>query len=108
MVGLALMWSLPAEPWALYAGCVLFGLSVGNNITLPPLQLQRSFTRASFALVVGLYSAVAQLGYAITPGLLGLIHDATGSYQAVLLAVIAMQATGAALLLAGQRPARGA
>ncbi len=106
MAGLALMWSLPAEPWALYAGCVLFGLSVGNNITLPPLQLQRSFTRASFALVVGLYSAVAQLGYAVTPGLLGLIHDATGGYQAVLLAVIAMQATGALLLLAGRSQQR--
>jgi MFS family permease len=101
MAGLALMWSLPAAPWALYAGCVLFGLSVGNNITLPPLQLQRSFSRASFALVVGLYSAIAQLGYAVTPGLLGLIHDATGSYQAVLLAVIAMQATGALMLLSG-------
>jgi MFS family permease len=103
IAGLALMAALPAEPWALYTGSVLFGLSVGNNITLPPLQLQRSFTRASFALVVGLYSAIAQLGYAITPGLLGLIHDTLGGYRPVLLAVIAMQATGALILLAQSR-----
>ena len=103
IAGLALMAALPAEPWALYAGSVLFGLSVGNNITLPPLQLQRSFTRASFALVVGLYSAIAQLGYALTPGLLGLIHDTLGGYRPALLAVIAMQATGALILLAQSR-----
>ena len=103
MAGLALMAALPAQPWALYAGCVLFGLSVGNNITLPPLQLQRAFTRASFALTVGLYSAIAQLGYAITPGLLGLIHDTAGGYRPVLLAVIAMQATGALILLTQSR-----
>jgi MFS family permease len=103
IAGLALMAALTAEPWALYTGCILFGLSVGNNITLPPLQLQRAFTRASFALTVGLYSAIAQLGYAITPGLLGLIHDTMGGYRPVLLAVIAMQATGAAILLAQRR-----
>ena len=103
MAGLALMAALPAQPWALYTGCVLFGLSVGNNITLPPLQLQRAFTRASFALTVGLYSAIAQLGYAITPGLLGLIHDTAGGYRPVLLAVIAMQATGTLILLTQSR-----
>jgi len=49
IAGLALMAALPAQPAALYADCVLFGLSVGNNITVPPLQLLRSYGRASFA-----------------------------------------------------------
>jgi MFS family permease len=103
IAGLGLMLARPDAAWALYAGCVLFGLAVGNNITLPPLQMQRSFSRASFTLVVGLYSGLGQLGYALTPGLLGLLHDAAGGYGAVLAAVMAMQALGAAMLLAGRR-----
>jgi len=101
--GLILFIALPSQGWALYLGCVLFGLSVGNNITLPPLLLQHAFGRATFGLVVGLYSAIAQLGYAVTPGLLGIVHDATGGYAAVFVLAIAMQATGALLLLAARR-----
>ena len=103
IAGLGLMWALPDAAWALYAGCVLFGLPVGNNITLPPLQMQRSFSRASFTLVVGLYSGLGQLGNAMTSGLLGLLHDSAGGYGAVLLAVMAMQALGAGMLLATRK-----
>jgi predicted MFS family arabinose efflux permease len=100
MAGLGLMLALPAQPWALYLGCVMFGLWVGNNITLPPLLFQRDFSRASFGLVVGLYSALAQLGYAVVPGVFGLVHDASGGYGAVLALAIALQGTGALVLLA--------
>ena len=102
ITGLALMLAMPNNNAALYLGCVLFGLTVGNNITLPPLMLQIAFTRASFGLVVGLYSALAQLGYAITPGLFGLLHDLAGGYAPVLALAMAMQATGACFLLAGR------
>ena len=101
--GLALIIALPAHKPALYIACVLFGLAVGNNITIPPLLLQRSFTRASFGLAVGLYSALAQVAYAFTPGLFGLLRDATGGYATVLATAIAMQLT-AALLLLSHRP----
>ncbi len=43
-VGLGLLLLLPDRAAALYGGCVLFGLSVGNVITLPALLIQREFT----------------------------------------------------------------
>ena len=101
MAGMALLLALPAQVWALYLACVLFGLTVGNNITLPPLLLQRAFTRGSFGLVVGLYSALAQIAYAATPGGFGALHDFTGGYPAVIAAAMAMQGVGAVLLLGG-------
>jgi len=52
---------------------------------------------------VGLYSALAQLGYAVVPGVFGLVHDATGGYGAVLALAIGLQGTGALVLLARAR-----
>jgi MFS family permease len=87
------------EPWMLFAGCILFGLSVGNVITLPAIIVQREFATRSFGLVVGLSSAVGQFALAFAPGIFGVLHDATGSYTIVLIVCMALQAAGAALLL---------
>ena len=45
-LGLGLMLVLPDQPAALYVGSVVFGLSVGNVITLPALIVQREFAAA--------------------------------------------------------------
>ncbi|HEY3845787.1 MAG TPA: MFS transporter [Acetobacteraceae bacterium] len=97
-VGLGLLLVLPGRPEALYAGCVLFGLSVGNVITLPALLIQREFSPGSFGLVIGLSTAVGQFALALAPGLFGVLHDATGGYAAVLAVCIALQ-VGAAVLV---------
>jgi len=93
--GLALLLALPHRPEALYAGCVLFGLSVGNVITLPALLIQREFAARSFGLVIGLSTAVGQFALALAPGLFGVLHDATSGYAAVLLVCIALQVAAA-------------
>ncbi len=98
-IGLALLLALPGRPEALYAGCVLFGLSVGNVITLPALLIQREFAARSFGLVIGLSTAVGQFALALAPGLFGVLHDATGGYAAVLAVCIALQATAAVLVV---------
>jgi MFS family permease len=98
-VGLGLLLALPDRPAALYAGCVLFGLSVGNVITLPALLIQREFAARSFGLVIGLSTAVGQFTLALAPGLFGVLHDATGGYAAVLMVCIALQGSAAALVL---------
>ena len=100
--GLGLLLALPDRTAALYAGCVLFGLSVGNVITLPALLIQREFAAQSFGLVIGLSTAVAQFTLALAPGLFGMLHDATGGYAAVLLVCIALQ-VGAAVLVVAAR-----
>jgi predicted MFS family arabinose efflux permease len=98
-VGVALMLALRHRPEALYAGCVLFGLSVGNVITFPALIIQREFSAAAFGAVIGLASSVSQFTFALAPALLGLIRDATGGYAAVLAACILCQLAAAIVVL---------
>ena len=102
-LGLALMLVLPDQPAALYLGCVVFGLSVGNVITLPALIVQREFAPQSFGMVVGLSSMVGQAILAFGPTLLGIAHDATGGYGAAIGLCIALQLVGAAMVLSTRR-----
>src|SRR5262249_44612459 len=88
--GLAMMLVLPAQTAVLYIGSLVFGLSVGNVITLPALIIQREFAAQSFGLVVGLSSMVGQATLAFGPTLLGLAHDAIGSYSAAILLCIVL------------------
>jgi predicted MFS family arabinose efflux permease len=97
--GLALLLSFPTQPGALFAGCILFGLSVGNIITLPAIIVQREFATRSFGLVVGLSSAVGQFALALAPGLFGVVHDYSGNYAIVLVMCMALQGAAALLLL---------
>jgi MFS family permease len=108
-IGLGLLLVLPDRAMALYGGCVLFGLSVGNVITLPALLIQREFSPASFGLVIGLSTAIGQFALALAPGLFGVLHDATGGYAAVLVVCMALQ-VGAAVLavVTGARRTRAA
>ncbi len=103
--GLGLMLVLPDRPEALYIGSVVFGLSVGNVITLPALIVQREFAPRSFGVVIGLSSMVGQATLAFGPTLLGLARDATGSYDAAIGLCIALQLVAAILVLV--RPRRG-
>jgi predicted MFS family arabinose efflux permease len=98
-VGLGLLLVFPQSTAAIYGGIVLFGLSVGNVITLPAVIVHAEFNAASFGLIIGLGGAISQFALALAPGLFGLLHDATGGYAAVLLVCIALQALGAVLVL---------
>ncbi|WP_374445466.1 MFS transporter [Stella sp.] len=87
----------------LIAGCLLFGLGVGNLITFPGLIVQREFPAAHFARVVGLVVAVNQFAFAFGPGLLGLLREWTGGYGAALGLCMALQAAAAAIVLVRPR-----
>ena len=99
--GLALMIALPDRPEALYAGCLLFGLSVGNVITFPALIVQREFPAQAFGLVIGLSTAAGQFTFALAPAVLGVVRDATGGYAAVLGVCIGLQVCASILILLG-------
>jgi MFS family permease len=101
---LALMLTLPGHPLALYFGCLIFGASVGNVITLPALIIQREFAPASFALVIGLSTAVGQFTFAFAPVVLGIIRDIAGRYGPALGICIACELVAAALILRRPRP----
>jgi predicted MFS family arabinose efflux permease len=97
--GLTLMIALPQMPEALFAGSIMFGLGMGNVVALPSLIIQREFAASSFAIALGLSTAIGQIAYSLGPALLGLLHDLSGGYRVTLVACIAFQATAALLVL---------
>jgi MFS family permease len=91
----------------LYGACALFGLAAGNLTSLPAVIIQREFEAASFGLLIGLSTAIGQFTYAFGPGLLGVVRDATGGYDAALVLCMVLEIVAAGLVVAprllGQR-----
>ena len=98
---LALMIAMPGSPAALYIGSVIFGLYMGNVVALPSLIIQREFAPASFGLALGLSTAIGQIGYSISPALLGFVRDLSGGFRPVLGVCVALQLTAAVLIIHG-------
>src|SRR5580704_10496552 len=80
---------------ALLAGCVLFGLAVGNVVSLPGLIVQQEFSQRDFARVISMVIAINQFTFAFGPGLLAWLQHAQGTYTRALLACLLMQAAAA-------------
>jgi MFS family permease len=83
--------------------CAIFGFSVGNLITLPPLMIHREFEAGAFAVVMGLSTAMTGTLGALGPGLLGLVRGWSGDYGMALAVCILLELVAAAILLGGQR-----
>ncbi|MBR0869336.1 MFS transporter [Bradyrhizobium tropiciagri] len=92
------------------AASALFGFSVGNLITLPPLIIHREFDAASFTVVMGLFTAISGTLGALGPVLIGLVRGWSGGYGTALVLSIGLEVV-AAVIVAGirvrsqQRPA---
>ena len=93
-------------PLLVYGACAVYGLSVGNNITLSPMIVQREFTLDQFPAIVALSTAVVQTLYAFGPGLLGILRDASGGYGLPLFVCMGLNIAAAVLIL--MRPRRPA
>jgi predicted MFS family arabinose efflux permease len=83
----------------LLLSCAVFGVAVGNVVTLPALIIQREFAADAFAMLVGFSTAIGQFTYAFGPALLGLLRDASGGYAAPLLVCAALEAVAAGIVL---------
>jgi MFS family permease len=92
-------------PAVLVTGCVLFGLGIGNLLSLPPLILQSELQAGDVFPAIALSTAISQLVYAFGPATFGWIRDGTGGYAAPFALAVGLQMTAALLLLAG-RPSR--
>jgi MFS family permease len=104
MLGLGVLATAPSAA-TVYAGCVLFGLGVGNLTTLPGLILAVEWPRERFATLVGLVVGINQFTFAFGPSLVGVLRDQAGSYALALGTCAALQAAAAAMILLG--PGRG-
>ncbi len=99
--GMALLLATDA-PAAVLAGCVLFGLSVGNVVMLPAIFAQREFAPARYGEVVGRVWTVGQTLFALGPLGAGALLAAAGSPAPTIAACLAMQACAAALCAGGR------
>jgi MFS family permease len=86
---------------AVYAGCALFGLGVGNLTTLPGLILAVEWPRERFASLVGLVVGINQFTFAFGPSLVGVVRDWAGAYGPALGACTILQAGAAIGILLG-------
>ncbi|MBV8407582.1 MAG: MFS transporter [Alphaproteobacteria bacterium] len=95
-------------PAVIYGACALYGFSVGNNITLSPLIIQREYPAAQFPAVVARSTAVVQIVYAFGPGLLGVLRDLFGGYGVPLVVCIGLNlAASTVVLIRPRRPTPG-
>ena len=78
-VGVALL-VVGTSASTLLAGSLLFGLGIGNMLSLPPLILQSEQRAIDVGRSQALLSAICQVVFAFGPGAIGLLRDATGGY----------------------------
>jgi MFS family permease len=81
------------------AACAVFGFSVGNLITLPPLIMHREFSSASFVVVMGLSNAISGTIGSLGPAFIGLVRSWSGGYDTALALCIALQLIAAVIVV---------
>ena len=86
----------------LLTGAVLFGLGIGNLLSLPPLIAQRDWPPAEVARVVAMVTAVNQAFYAFGPALFGAALERFGT-SAPPMAAAVLQVAAAVVLMVGRR-----
>jgi MFS family permease len=84
---------------SLFAASAVFGFSVGNLITLPPLIIHREFDSNAFTVVMGLSTAISGTIGALGPGLIGLVRSWSSDYGEALALCITLELFAAALVL---------
>ena len=62
--------ALASSTPALVSGCLLFGLGVGNLVSLPPLMMQKEFAAADVGKAAALMVAINQAVFAFAPAVL--------------------------------------
>ena len=87
------------SPAALVAGCGLFGLALGNLVSLPGLIVQQEFPQRDFVRIVSMIVAINQFTFAFGPALLGRLQQSEGTYTHALVACLVMQVVAAVIVL---------
>ncbi|WP_370140885.1 MULTISPECIES: MFS transporter [unclassified Bradyrhizobium] len=96
------------SPTVLLACCAVYGFSIGNMITFPPLIIQREIGSTAFAAAMGLGTSISGIVSAFGPGIIGLVRSFTGNYSTAfaLCVVLDLVAAGIVLWRPGKSVAR--
>jgi predicted MFS family arabinose efflux permease len=86
-----------------FAACAIFGFTVGNLITLPPLIIHREFDATALTMVMGLSTAASGIVGALGPGLIGLVRSWNDGYAVALALCIMLELVAAVIVLVGSQ-----
>lgn len=87
------------SPAVLLACCAVYGFSIGNMITFPPLIIQREIGSAAFAAAMGLGTSISGIVSAFGPGIVGLVRSFTGNYTMAFAMCVALDLVAAGIVL---------
>jgi len=87
------------SPAVLLVCCAVYGFSIGNMITFPPLIIQREIGSAAFAAAMGLGTSISGIVSAFGPGIVGLVRSFTGSYTMAFAMCVALDLVAAGIVL---------
>jgi MFS family permease len=87
------------SPTVLLICCAVYGFSIGNMITFPPLIIQREIGSTAFAAAMGLGTAISGIVSAFGPGLVGLVRSVSGDYTMAFAMCVALDVVAAGIVL---------
>ncbi|WGR69316.1 MULTISPECIES: MFS transporter [unclassified Bradyrhizobium] len=93
------------SPTVLLVCCAVYGFSIGNMITFPPLIIQREIGRDAFAAAMGLGTSISGIVSAFGPGIVGLARSFTGDYTMAFTLCVVLDLVAAGIVL--WRPGQG-
>jgi MFS family permease len=92
------------NPTVLLVCCAVYGFSIGNMITFPPLIIQREIGASAFAAAMGLGTSISGIVSAFGPGIVGLVRSVTGDYTSAFAMCVVLDLVAASVVL--WRPGR--
>ncbi len=87
------------SPTVLLVCCAVYGFSIGNMITFPPLIIQREIGRDAFAAAMGLGTSISGIVSAFGPGIIGLARSLTGNYTMAFALCVVLDLVAAGIVL---------
>jgi len=87
------------SPIVLLLCCAVYGFSIGNMITFPPLIIQREIGSAAFAAAMGLGTSISGIVSAFGPGIVGIVRSASGDYSMAFAMCVALDVVAAGIVL---------
>jgi MFS family permease len=88
-----------SSPTALLLCCAVYGFSIGNMITFPPLIIQREIGHGAFAAAMGLGTSISGIVSAFGPGLVGLVRSLMGNYTTAFALCVVLDLVAAGIVL---------
>ena len=86
-------------PTVLLVCCAVYGFSIGNMITFPPLIIQREIGSGAFAAAMGLGTSISGIVSAFGPGIVGLVRSASGDYKMAFAMCVVLDVVAAGIVL---------